>query len=68
MSYRHLHLDLSPGLDIEMVLGNGAFNRREIFDHLRRNRFQPVIKTRSNANAKQEDLLREPEWCKKWKI
>jgi hypothetical protein len=37
---------------IEKALGDGAFDRREIFDHLQEKLIQPVIKTRSNANTK----------------
>jgi len=40
------------GRKIEKTLGDGAFNRREIFDHLQQKQIQPVIKTRSNANTK----------------
>jgi len=40
------------GRKIETVLGDGAFDRREIFDHLQQKGIQPVIKTRSNANTK----------------
>lgn len=36
---------------IEKALGDGAFDRREIFDHLHEKQIQPVIKTRSNANT-----------------
>jgi hypothetical protein len=40
------------GRRIEKALGDGAFDRREIFDHLQQKKIQPVIKTRSNANTK----------------
>jgi len=40
------------GRKIEMALGDGAFDRREIFDHLQEKQIQPAIKTRSNANTK----------------
>jgi Transposase DDE domain len=40
------------GRKIEVVLGDGAFDRKEIFDHLQQAGIQPVIKTRSNANTK----------------
>jgi hypothetical protein len=40
------------GRKIEKTLGDGAFDRREIFDHLQQKQIQPVIKTRSNANTK----------------
>ena len=40
------------GRKIEKVLGDGAFDQREIFDHLQQKGIQPVIKTRSNANTK----------------
>ena len=40
------------GRKIEEALGDGAYDRREIFDHLRQKGIQPVIKTRSNANTK----------------
>jgi hypothetical protein len=40
------------GRRIEEVLGDGAFDRREIFDHLQEKGIQPIIKTRSNANTK----------------
>ena len=32
--------------------GDGAFDKREIFDHLQEKEIQPVIKTRSNAKAR----------------
>lgn len=35
------------GRKIEKVLGDGAFDRREIFDHLQQKGIQSVIKTRS---------------------
>ncbi len=41
-----------PGRKIEKVLGDGAYDRREIFNHLREKGIQPVIKTRSNASTK----------------
>lgn len=37
---------------IEEVLGDGAFDRREIFDYLQQKGIQPVIKTRSNASTR----------------
>jgi hypothetical protein len=40
------------GRKIEKALVDGAFDWREIFDHLRQKGIQPVIKTRSNANTK----------------
>jgi hypothetical protein len=40
------------GRKIEEVLGDGAFDRKEIFDHLQEKGIQPIIKTRSNANTK----------------
>jgi hypothetical protein len=40
------------GRKIEKTLGDGAFDRREIFDHLQQKHIQPVIKIRSNANTK----------------
>jgi hypothetical protein len=40
------------GRRIEKALGDGAFDRREIFDHLQQKGIQPVIKIRSNANTK----------------
>jgi hypothetical protein len=40
------------GRRIEKALGYGAFDRREIFDHLQQKEIQPVIKTQSNANTK----------------
>ena len=40
------------GRKIEKALGDGAFDRREIFDHLQQKGIQPGIKTRSNANTK----------------
>ena len=40
------------GRKIDRALGDGAFDRREIFDHLQEKQIQPVIKTRSNANTK----------------
>lgn len=40
------------GRKIEEVLGDGAFDRREIFDHLQQKGIQPVIKTRSNASTR----------------
>lgn len=40
------------GRRIKKALGDGAFDRREIFDHLQQKEIQPVIKTRSNANTK----------------
>jgi hypothetical protein len=40
------------GRKIEKALGDGAFDRREIFDHLQQRGIQPVIKIRSNANTK----------------
>jgi hypothetical protein len=40
------------GRKIEKALGDGAFDRREIFDHLQQKGISPVIKTRSNANTK----------------
>ena len=40
------------GRRIKKALGDGAFDRREIFDHLPQKEIQPVIKTRSNANTK----------------
>jgi len=40
------------GREIEEALGDGAYDRREIFDHLQQKGIQPVIKIRSNANTK----------------
>jgi hypothetical protein len=40
------------GRKIEEVLGDGAFDRREIFNHLQQKGIQPVIKTRSNASTR----------------
>ena len=40
------------GRRIKKALGDGAFDRREIFDHLQQKEIQPVIKTRSNVNTK----------------
>jgi hypothetical protein len=40
------------GRKIEKALGDGAFDRRDIFDHLQQKEIQPGIKTRSNANTK----------------
>jgi hypothetical protein len=40
------------GQKIDKVLGDGAFDRRDIFDHLQDMGIQPAIKTRSNANTK----------------
>jgi hypothetical protein len=40
------------GFRIKESLGDGAFDRREIFDHLQEKGIQPIIKTRSNAIAK----------------
>jgi hypothetical protein len=40
------------GRKIEKALGDGAFDRREIFDHLVKKGIQPGIKTRSNANSR----------------
>jgi hypothetical protein len=40
------------GRKIEEVLGDGAFDRRDIFDHLQQKGIQPVIKTRSNASTR----------------
>ncbi len=40
------------GRKIEKALGDGAFDRREIFDHLQQKGIQPVIRTRSDANTK----------------
>jgi len=40
------------GRKIDEVLGDGAFDRKEIFDHLHEKGIQPIIKTRSNANTK----------------
>jgi hypothetical protein len=37
---------------IDAALGDGAFDRREIFDHLQEKGIQPIIKTRSNANTR----------------
>ena len=40
------------GRKIKEALGDGAYDRREIFDHLQEKGIQPVIKIRSNANTK----------------
>ena len=40
------------GRKIEEVLGDGGYDRREIFNHLKEKGIQPVIKTRSNASTK----------------
>jgi len=40
------------GRRIKKALGDGAFDRREIFDHLQQKGIQPVIKIRLNANTK----------------
>ena len=40
------------GRKIEEALGDGAYDRREIFDHLQQKGIQPVIKIRSNAITK----------------
>ncbi len=40
------------GRKIKEALGDGAYDRREIFDHLQQKGIQPVIKIRSNANTK----------------
>ena len=40
------------GRKIEEALGDGAYDRREIFDHLQQKGIQPFIKIRSNANTK----------------
>jgi hypothetical protein len=40
------------GRRIKEALGDGAFDRREIFDHLQEKGIQPVIKTRSDANTR----------------
>jgi len=40
------------GRRIEAPLGDGAFDRGEIFDHLQQKEIQPVIKTQSNSNTK----------------
>ncbi|NMC09603.1 MAG: transposase [Methanothrix sp.] len=41
-----------PDQKIEKALGDGAFYRRDVFDQLQEKQIQPVINTRSNANAK----------------
>ena len=40
------------GRKIKEALGDGAYDRREIFDHLQQKGIQPVIKIRSNAITK----------------
>ena len=40
------------GRKIEEVLGDGAYDRQEIFNHLQEKGIQPVIKTRSNASTR----------------
>jgi hypothetical protein len=40
------------GRKIKETLGDGAYDRREIFDHLQEKGIQPVIKIRSNAITK----------------
>jgi hypothetical protein len=40
------------GCNIKEALGDGAYDRKEIFDYLQQRGVQPVIKTRSNANTK----------------
>ena len=40
------------GREIEEALCDGAYDRREIFDHLQQKGIQPVIKIRSNAITK----------------
>jgi hypothetical protein len=49
------------GRKIEEVPGDGAFDRKEIFDHLQEKGIQLIIKTWSNANIKQEGYLLEPK-------
>jgi hypothetical protein len=40
------------GQKIDEAIGDGAFDRREIFYHLQEKGIQPIIKTRSNANTR----------------